>query len=67
MNKSNDFNINNIVQNIFQRKSEVIMFLAAISILLSVASVATTGDFVFWKIAKFFYALGVVFIIFDKK
>ena len=66
MNKSNYFNMRTIIQNIFQRKSELIMFLAAIFILLSVASVAITGDFIFWKTAKFFYALGVVFIIFDK-
>jgi len=42
------------------------MFLAAISILLSVATVALTGDFLFWKIAKVFYLIGVIFILFDK-
>ncbi len=55
-----------IAQKIFQRKSELIMFLAGVFILLSVITVAITGDFVFWKIAKFFYVIGVVFIIFDK-
>ena len=55
-----------LAQKIFQRKSEIIMFLAAIAILLSVATVATTGDFVFWKVAKVFYMIGVIFIIFDK-
>jgi len=55
-----------IAQRIFQRKSELIMFLAGLFILLSVITVAMTGDFVFWKIAKFFYMIGVVFIIFDK-
>jgi len=55
-----------VAQKIFQRKSEIIMFLAAIAILLSVATVAITGDFVFWKIAKVFYLIGVIFILFDK-
>jgi|GEM_PF-747464 len=55
-----------VAQKIFQRKSEVVMFLAAISILLSVATVALTGDFLFWKIAKVFYLIGVIFILFDK-
>jgi hypothetical protein len=55
-----------IMRKIFQRKSEVVMLLAGISILASVVTVATTGDFLFWKITKFFYALGVLLILFDR-
>jgi len=55
-----------IIQKVFQRKSEVIMLIAGLSVLASVVSVATTGDFTFWKITKFFYVFGVVLIIFDK-
>jgi uncharacterized ion transporter superfamily protein YfcC len=55
-----------IVNKVFQRKSEVVMLLAGISILISVFTVATSGDFTFWKITKFFYAFGVLLIIFDK-
>ena len=55
-----------IIQKVFQRKSEVIMLIAGLSILASVVSVATTGDFTFWKITKLFYIFGVVLIIFDK-
>ena len=54
------------MSKIFQRKSEVAMLLAGISILVSVFVVATTGDFTFWKITKFFYMAGVVLILFDK-
>lgn len=42
------------------------MFLAGLSILTSVYVVATTGDFTFWKAAKYFYMAGVILIIFDK-
>ena len=42
------------------------MFLAGLSIIVSVVSVATTGGLEFWKITKIFYAIGVVLIIFDK-
>ncbi|MFT5180051.1 MAG: hypothetical protein ACI9GH_000293 [Candidatus Paceibacteria bacterium] len=55
-----------IISKLFQRKSEVVMLFAGLTILASVITVATTGDFVFWKITKFFYAVGVVLIIFDK-
>jgi|AntAceMinimDraft_13_1070369.scaffolds.fasta_scaffold08334_2 hypothetical protein len=55
-----------ILKKVFQRKSEVIMLLAGISVLISVIIVSTTGDLSFWKITKFFYAIGVVLIIFDK-
>ena len=58
--------MNTFIRKVFQRKSEVIMFLAGISIVLGIITIATTGDFIFWKITKFFYALGVLFIIFDK-
>jgi hypothetical protein len=55
-----------ILKKIFQRKSEVVMLLAGLSILISVIIVSTTGDLSFWKITKFFYAIGVILIIFDK-
>jgi hypothetical protein len=55
-----------MISNILNRKSEVVMLLAGISILISVFVVATTGDFLFWKITKFFYMTGVVLIIFNK-
>jgi len=54
-----------LLQKIFQRKSEVLMFLAGLSILTSALVVATTGDFLFWKTTKIFYMIGVIFIIFD--
>lgn len=54
------------VRKIFEHKSEMLMFAAGLFILASIATVALTGDFVFWKIAKVFYALGVILIIFDK-
>lgn len=54
------------LKKIFERKSEVVMLLAGISILMSVIVVATTGNFVFWKITKFFYAIGVILILFDR-
>ncbi len=52
--------------SILQKKSELVMLIAGLSILASVLTVALTGDFVFWKVAKFLYALGVILIIFDK-
>lgn len=55
-----------ILQKIFQRKSEIVMFLAGLSILTSIAVVATSGDLTFWKLTKFIYTIGVVLIIFDK-
>lgn len=55
-----------LLKRIFQRKSEIVMFLAGLSLLGSVALVATTGDLTLWKMTKFFYAIGVVLIIFDK-
>ncbi|MBP6925487.1 MAG: hypothetical protein KBC22_00290 [Candidatus Pacebacteria bacterium] len=52
-------------KKIFQRKSEIIMFIAGLCILSSVIMVATTGNFIFWKFAKFFYFGGIFFILFD--
>ena len=54
------------VRKIFAHKSEAVMFAAGLFILASAATVAITGDFIFWKAAKFFYALGVILIIFNK-
>lgn len=54
------------LRKIFQRKSEIIMLLAGLSILASVITVATTGSFLFWKVTKFFYAAGVLLILFDR-
>lgn len=51
---------------IIQRKSEFVMLVAGLCILASVVTVYTTGDFIFWKIAKGFYAAGVILILFDK-
>lgn len=51
---------------LLEKKSEAIMLFSGICILLSVLTVALTGDFIFWKVAKLFYALGVILIIFDK-
>ena len=42
------------------------MLLAGGSILASVIHIATTGDFTYWQLTKFFYAIGVVLILFDK-
>lgn len=42
------------------------MLLAGCCILVSVLVVATTGDFLFWKLTKFFYGIGVLLIMFDK-
>jgi hypothetical protein len=55
-----------ILKKIFNRKSEVLMFLAGLCILASVLTVATTGSFIFWKITKFFYMIGVIFILLDR-
>lgn len=55
-----------MIQKVFSRKSEVLMFSAGICILASVITVALTGDFIFWKFAKFFYMSGVALIIFDR-
>jgi len=42
------------------------MLLAGLCILASVLTVALTGDFIFWKFAKFFYFAGIILIIFDR-
>lgn len=55
-----------VLQKVFQRKSEVIMLLAGLCILASVLTVMLTGNFIFWKFAKFFYFTGVILIIFDR-
>jgi len=55
-----------VLKRIFERKSEALMFCAGAGILASVLTISLTGDFIFWKFAKFFYALGVIFIIFDR-
>ncbi len=55
-----------VLSKIFQRKSEVVMFLAGLSILVSVIAASSTGDLTFWKLTKFFYAIGAILIIFDK-
>lgn len=55
-----------ILQKVFQRKSEFLMLAAGICILISIFMIALYDDFTFWKITKFFYAIGVGFILFDK-
>jgi len=55
-----------ILKKIFNRKSEVLMFVAGLCILASVLTVATTGSFIFWKTTKFFYMIGVIFILLDR-
>lgn len=55
-----------VIQKIFERKSEIIMFAAGLCILASVVTVMTTGNFIFWKFAKLLYMTGVIFIIFDR-
>ena len=55
-----------IITNILNRKSEITMLAAGLCILASVATVFSTGDFIFWKIAKFLYTVGVILIIFDR-
>lgn len=55
-----------MVHKIFQKKSEIAMLLAGVSLLSSVVVVVTTGDFIFWKIAKFFYMGGVLLILFNE-
>ena len=52
--------------HIFEKKSETVMLLSGMCILISVFVVWSIGDFVFWTFAKFLYALGVVLILFDR-
>ena len=55
-----------VITNVLKRKSEVAMFAAGLCILASVVIVFSTGDFIFWKVAKFLYATGAILIIFDR-
>ena len=55
-----------VITSVLKRKSEIAMFAAGFFILASVVTVFLTGDFIFWKVAKFLYATGVILIIFDR-
>jgi hypothetical protein len=55
-----------LVQRADKRKSEVIMILSGVAILVSVAVFMSAGGDIFWKFAKILYAFGVLLILFDR-